>query len=417
MEHQADGRTDSTPAEAPFPVSPPLYEPPHAGLPRYVAPSAPAPVPTPPTPSGDSTGVGWRAALIGGVVGAVLAILFGGALVLAFVADDESGSDPIEASADGGVDVKSILDRAQPSVVSISTGQETLGALFEGAGTGVIISEDGLVLTNDHVITGAETMTVDLPDGRTFDAELIGSFPANDIALIQLQGASGLTAAQLGSSAELEVGDPVVAIGNALGIGGSPTVTQGIVSALNRQISQEGITLDDVIQTDTAINHGNSGGPLVNAAGEVVGINTAVGEYQGVQTPGIGFAIAIDALKPLIEDLKAGEGAITQDTVFLGVRTIDVTTVPPDQLTTYGVETESGAFVASVTGRSAAEEAGLVEGDVIVEIDGQPVATPNEVGEAVLERAPGDEVEIVYERNGERLTATATLTTRADTDD
>ena len=346
----------------------------------------------------------------------MLAILFGGALVLAFVADDDSGSDPIEASAEGGLDVKSILDRAQPSVVSISTGQETLGALFEGAGTGVIISDDGLVLTNDHVISGAETMTVDLPDGRTFEAELIGSFPANDIALIQLEGASGLTAAKLGSSAELEVGDGGGHRQRARHRGG-PTVTQGIVSALTARSRPGGLTLDDVIQTDSAINPGNSGGPLVNSAGEVVGINTAVGEYQGVQTPGIGFAIAIDALKPLIEDLKAGEGTVTQDTVFLGVRTIDVTTVPPDQLSTYGVETEAGAFVASVTGRSAAEEAGLVEGDVIVEIDGQPVATPNEVGEAVLERAPGDQVEIVYERNGERLTATATLTTRAETDD
>jgi S1-C subfamily serine protease len=246
-----------------------------------------------------------------------------------------------------------------------------------------------------------------------FEAELVGSFPEADIALIQLVSASGLVPAELGSSSSLKVGDDVLAIGNALNLGGTPSVTQGIVSGLGRSVNAEGTMLENLIQTDTAINPGNSGGPLVNASGQVVGINTAI--FDNAEN--IGFAIAIDTIKPLIEQLKAGEGAITPDTVFLGVSTADVAGVPPGELETYGVQTDSGAFVLSVTGNSAAEGAGLEIGDVIVEIDGQPVANPTEVGQAVAAHQPGDEIEIVFERDGERQTATAVLTTRADTDD
>jgi putative serine protease PepD len=297
--------------------------------------------------------------------------------------------------------------------VTIETGQTSLGSVFGGTGSGVIISEDGLVLTNDHVISGADTIDVRLLDGQVVRAELVGSFPDADIALIQLEAADGLQPAELGSSGDLQVGDEVLAIGNARGLGGTPSVTHGIVSGLGRAVEAEGTLLENLVQTDTAINPGNSGGPLVNASGQVVGINTAI--VDGAEN--IGFAIAIDTIKPLIDQLKAGQGAVTQDTVFLGVSTAEVSGLPADARETYGVATESGAFILSVTGGSAAEGAGLEVGDVIVEIDGEAVANPTEVGAAVASHAPGDEIEIVIERGGERQSVRATLSTRGDTGD
>jgi putative serine protease PepD len=406
-------------------TSPPLYEPPFVGGPPGAPPSGPLSgppfdsAPEPDTgPEGD--GSGWRAALIGAVVGAVVAVLIGGGLVLALTDDGGVGStgapsfDPANATFGGpGLDVQAVVTKAQPSVVSIETGQTSLGSVFGGAGSGVIISEDGLVLTNDHVISGAESVDVTLHDGEVHEAELVGSFPEADVALIQVVSGGSFVAAELGSSGALEVGDGVLAIGNALNLGGTPSVTQGIVSGLGRSVNAEGTALEGLIQTDTAINPGNSGGPLVDSGGRVVGINTAI--FDGAEN--IGFAIAIDTIKPLIERLKAGEGAITLDTVFLGVSTTEVGNVPTADLETYGVGADSGAFVLSVTTKSAAEGAGLEIGDVIVEVDGLPVANPTEVGEAVTARQPGDEIEIVFERDGERQTVTARLTTRADTND
>ena len=186
------------------------------------------------------------------------------------------------------LNIQKILDIARPSVVTIQTGSPD--GLFGGAGSGVIISADGLILTNAHVIEGAgNEITIRYNDGTTSEATLVGASTADDIALLQA-AASNLTPAKLGSSANLLVGDPVVAIGNALNLGGDPSVTSGIVSAKDREISDGSISLDNLIQTDAAINPGNSGGPLVNANGEVVGINTAI--IQGAQN--IGFSIAID---------------------------------------------------------------------------------------------------------------------------
>jgi putative serine protease PepD len=202
-------------------------------------------------------------------------------------------------------DVQSVVEKAQPSVVAIefntTVTQRGRTVQGSGAGSGVIISSDGLVLTNAHVVENATNLKVTLSDGSKYNATIIGSDTTQDIALVQMQGASNLPAATLGSSASLHVGQAVVAIGNALDLDGSLTVTSGIVSAKDRSLSNsDGSTLAHLIQTDAAINSGNSGGPLLNMAGEVVGINTAI--IQDSQN--LGFSISIDSVKPLITSLQ-----------------------------------------------------------------------------------------------------------------
>ena len=223
------------------------------------------------------------------------------------------------------LDVAEVAAKTEPSVVSIvattdgSANGYGSGGGWQGydngqaststaAGSGVIITSGGQVLTNAHVISGASTIAVTLNSGKTYQARVVGSDTSADLALLQLEGASGLTPATLGQSSKLEVGDDVVAIGNALALEGGPTVTKGIVSALKRSIQTEtGGTLSGLIQTDAAISSGNSGGPLVNAQGDVVGINSAVATSSGsVAASNIGFSISIDTVRSLLPTLRAG---------------------------------------------------------------------------------------------------------------
>jgi putative serine protease PepD len=348
---------------------------------------------------------------------AFTAFLLGAALVgavLAAYAAGDSRDDKAAASttttaplrAEGDLDIQKILDKARPSVVTIQTGGPT--SLFGSAGTGVIISEDGLILTNAHVIEGAggEDITVRFNDGTSARAKLVGASTGDDIALIQAEQ-TALTPAKLGSSANLLVGDPVVAIGNALNLGGDPSVTSGIVSAKDRQISDGSISLDNLIQTDAAINPGNSGGPLVNANGEVVGINTAI--IQGAQN--IGFSIAIDSVQELIDDLKAGGGDLTPNTPVLGITTVDVSSpdIPPEFKDQFGITAEQGAIVGSVAPKSGAGKAGIQIGDVVVGFDGKDVTGSTQLTKLVREHKPGDEVTVEVERRGEPKTFTVTI--------
>ena len=395
------------------PSSPPQYDPS-----RYGALGAAGGVPLLP-PAAVGPGVGrprssMRAAVLVGVLSAVIASLITGGLFVAFT-DDR----PVEreVATDRGpaptlvapLDIYDLLERAQPSVVSIRTDvSSSSGTTPFGAGSGVIISEDGLVLTNAHVIAGSTTMRVTLHDGQEQDATLVGSFPDDDIALIRLAQPEGLVPAVLGSSADIVVGDPVVAIGNALNLGGPPSVTEGIVSAKDRNIQTSEGTLRNLIQTDAAINPGNSGGPLLNAQGQVVGINTAIID----DAQNIGFAISIDLLKPLIEDLKEGRGDITPESPFLGVSTQTLGDVTDAVLERYGVTANDGAFVSDVVPGSGAAEAGLQPGDVIISIDGQNVSSSTDVGAIIRNREAGEMITIEIERQGEPETLTATLKSR-----
>jgi putative serine protease PepD len=355
-----------------------------------------------------------RAALLGAAAGGLVAALVATGVTVALDDDVSTGVDrpvltPVTTET-GSLDIQAILARVQPSVVAIETSATTASGAFEGAGSGIVLSEDGLVLTNAHVIGSIGDITVVLPDGTRHQAALVGASPEDDIALIQVPDVDDLVPAELGSSDDLEVGDEVIAIGNALNLGGDPTVTRGIVSAKDRDLTAEGITLGGLIQTDAAINPGNSGGPLVNAGGEVVGMNTAI----VADAQNLGFSIGIDAARPIIEQLQAGEGQVTPDQAFLGVSSTDVGGLSEDVRARFDITVDEGAFITEVVPESAADDAGLREGDVIIAIDGDDVTESSQVREAILGEEPGDSIELTILRNGEERTVEATLGERGD---
>ncbi len=263
------------------------------------------------------------------------------------------------------------------------------------AGSGVIVdARSGYILTNNHVIENAEKVRVTLRDNRDFEAELIGRDPATDIAVLRID-ASNLTEIPLGVSDNLLVGDFVVAIGNPFGLG--QTVTSGIVSALGRSgINPEGY--EDFIQTDASINPGNSGGALITLDGKLVGINTAIIAPNGGGNVGIGFAVPIDMAMSVMDQLvEFGEVQRGR----LGVMIQDFT---PDLAEAFGVETDGGALVASVEPETPAEMAGLVAGDIILEVNGEPVEGSADLRQKIGLRRPGDSIEITYLRDGKRRT-------------
>ena len=398
---------DGPPTAPPRPFAPP---PPPAPL----AASAPA------APDGlkSGKGAGWVvivlvAALIGAVVG-------GG--VAALVTDDDSPGNARETTSPTTAfsnntsrlaqpqDIQGVLAKVQPGVVAIRSSTFAGGLGFDlqltpvqGAGTGMILSTDGDILTNAHVVRDAAEIQVTLHGERTPRiATVVATDDSSDLAVIRLEDTSGLDGRPVtfGESGDLKVGDDVIAIGNALALPGGPTVTTGIVSALERTID----SLSNLIQTDAAINPGNSGGPLVNSAGEVIGINTAVAARQAQN---IGFAIAIDTVKSIIERLVAGETAPPQG--FLGVSTVTLT---PEIRSQQSYSPEAGAIVVEVVPDSPAATAGLVKDDVIVRIGDQPIETNENVQTAVRSHRPSDQVEIEWAHGDERRTATVTLGTR-----
>jgi putative serine protease PepD len=328
----------------------------------------------------------FRTGLIGTVAGLVLGGGLVGGLVYARTSEPtpstpvNSTPAPVSTTPGGGVDVRAVLDQVQPAVASI----EGSGRAGRSAGTGMVITPEGHVLTNAHVVSGMSSIRVSVPEKGTHAAELLGVDRANDIAVLKVQGVSGLPNVTLGKSADLRVGDPVIAVGNALALDGSPTVTTGIVSALNRSIA----SMSGLIQTDAAINSGNSGGPLFDSGGRVVGMNTAVA--GGAQN--IGFAIPIDQITPKLGDLKDGA---TPASGYLGVSLQETTT--------------AGALIAGVADGSPAAQAGLQPGDLVVQAGDDAINSPEALVQAVRNRKPGDRFAVTYLRDGDRRTATVTL--------
>lgn len=413
---------DSNPAPSSPPLAPNAWRP--AGFPS----SPPLNVQPTPTPTPTPKRSGLRAGIAGGVVGALVAggVAFGTVKLTdrapvttavsapvsstsVLVSSTKGTATPGSLAAGAGLDIHRLIDQVGPSVVSIEVGVQTAGGSFRqmAAGSGVVISSDGLVLTNAHVVDATDqrgrqlanvVIKVKLADGTERAASVLGATAAQDIALLRVADASGLKAANLGSSGDLRVGDDVVAIGNALDLGDTPTVTRGIVSAKDRTLDVDAnTTLSGLIQTDAAINPGNSGGALVNSAGEVVGINSAgIPDAQNV-----GFAIAIDKIKPIIEQIKAGKtgaGGTTGTAVaFLGVSTKD---------------TANGLTVTGVTAGSGAANAGLSTGDVITGVNGKDVSASSDLGTVLRALKPGDSVRIDVIRNGATRTVTAQLGSR-----
>lgn len=274
-----------------------------------------------------------------------------------------------------------------------------------GSGSGFIISEGGLIVTNNHVINDAQSVTVTFSDGTTTDAVVVGSDPLTDIALLQVETDEPLSTVEFGSSEELRVGEEVIAMGSPFGLSG--TVTSGIVSATSRNINSG--PFDDYIQTDASINRGNSGGPLFNAEGDVVGVNTAIFSPGGGSV-GIGFAVPSDLVQEIVADLQ-DDGKI--DRGWLGVQIKPMTEEAANVL---GYEEGTGVVVERVIDDSPAKEAGLKAGDVVLSFDGTEIKELRDLTKAVAQNDPEKTAEISVLRKGENMTLNVTLANRAGQD-
>jgi serine protease Do len=357
---------------------------------------------------------------------AIVAICFaaglGGAkLYYSLVSQNGDVTDHQSVANDGNkpvtqeeTDIANVVEKVSPSVVSIVTTSQTVSPYYgaqeeDSAGTGIIISKDGYVLTNKHVIDGATTVQVVSSDGTTYDnVKVLGSDPLNDVAFLKIPNVSNLKAAELGDSSSIRVGQKVVAIGNSLGQYQN-TVTSGIISGTGRPISAQSgdnvENLTDLIQTDAAINPGNSGGPLLNLAGQVIGINTAI--IQDAQ--GIGFSIPINATKGVMKGVLAGKGI---HRAFLGVNYITVTA---DVAKHYKLSVKKGGYVFSGDNKSAvvsgspADKAGIKDKDVITKVGGIAVGDKGDVSSLVAEYAPGDTIQLTVLRDGKTINLDVTL--------
>lgn len=312
--------------------------------------------------------------------------------------------------------IADVANKVSPSVVSITTETRTAGwfgqsSTSSAAGTGMIVSSDGYILTNKHVVEGANKVNVILDDGTEYEnVKVVGADPINDVAFVKIDGVSDLPAVTLGDSKTMNVGQQVIAIGNALGQFQN-TVTEGIVSGLNRSITASDSSgssyerLTDLIQTDAAINSGNSGGPLVNAAGQVVGLNVATSSAND-----IGFAIPISSVKGMLKKVIA-EGKAER--AYIGVNYLTVT---PDVAKEYKLSTKTGGYVhtdgnstSPVVSGSPADKAGVQPEDIITAINGVEVGKAGSISALIGEYAVGDTVQLHIVRNGGELNLNVTL--------
>ena len=315
--------------------------------------------------------------------------------------DEPVATAPSSNDAEPAMNVAEVLKKIQPSVVTIIALTESGMDQGRGTGTGVVITSDGDILTNDHVIDGADTVFVLFAgDTEPTPATVIAVDPGNDLALLHVDQ-TGLTPAVFADPDSIDIGDEVVAVGFALDLDGGPTVTRGIVSALNRTIVSGDGALDGLIQTDTAISSGNSGGPLVNTRGQVIGINTAVFQSSSeVAANNVGFSISVAEALPVIEELRAQANGQARTEGYLGVSVLDRN------------DGGLGAMIAEVSPGSPADLAGMKVDDVVIEADGSPVDGQPALVAAIRDKSPGDTIKIDVLRDGERITLTATLIER-----
>ena len=388
---------DATPLSFP-PEGPPSTWQPPVGPP-------PSPESTPPAKARLSRGAAIALTLVaiaGGTVGGALAGRASTPDAVVAVATPDARSVAIDAPlATTPADISGLVETVRPSVVRI----DAVTSNGSGTGTGFVISADGRIATNAHVVGDASTVEVEFSDGTTATATVLGAARSEDLAVIQVER-DDLTPVEFGSSDDLRVGERVVAIGNSLGFEGSTTATDGIVSALDRSIrTDDGTRLTALIQTDAAINPGNSGGPLFDLDGKVVGINSA----GSPSAQNVGFAIAVDPAQPILDTLSAGELVLE---AFLGISSAPLT---PETAAQLGVNPDGGlrgAVVLDVSAGSAAEAAGLSVGDLITAIDGERVESPEAVGDAIGGRDPGDTIRVTIVREGSGTSIDAVLGSR-----
>ena len=327
--------------------------------------------------------------------------------VTKFISAKEDGNKVQTASEQS---ISAVVDKVSPSVVSIITNSE--GVTGQAAGTGMFVSGDGYIMTNKHVVDGASSATVVTSSGKIFEkVKIVGTDPLNDVAFLRIANVSGLPAVTIGDSKTVRAGQSVVAIGNALGQFQN-TVTSGIISGLGRPVLASGTgqlgsateSLSDLIQTDAAINSGNSGGPLLNMQGQVIGINTAVA--QDAQS--IGFAIPIGATKGILSNLLE-TGKVQR--AIVGVQYISIT---PEVKSEYDLSVDRGDYVFSESGSairadSPAAKAEIKDRDIITKVNDQSVGAGKSVSTLIGEFRPGDKVTLTILRGSQTLTKTLTL--------
>jgi len=349
-------------------------------------------------------------ARIGAVV-LILAIAFGGGLAGGLLGSSlndtvESASKsplvtaaPVKSGDIGDSSVAKAAEVIAPSIVTIDSVSDS----GESVGTGIIITSDGEILTNNHVVEGSKTARVRLYGATNpITADVLATDPGNDMALIKLRNTTGLVAATFADPESIAVGDAVVAVGYALALDGGPSVTSGIVSALNRTLQLDNETfLNALIQTDAAISSGNSGGPLINMNGQVVGINTAVanGGFNSAAN-NIGFAIGVKEVQRVNAILHDMAGGATRQQGFLGI--------------SLGSRNDggAGAVIGEVTAGSPASKAGVRVKDIVLSINGQPIVGDEGLVAIIRDSAPGEKITLVVERNGKTVTLEATLIAR-----
>ncbi len=291
-----------------------------------------------------------------------------------------------------------VYKAVSPSVVEITTSMQDNGRRFSSMsgtaiGSGVVIDASGLIITNNHVINGAQSISVQFSDGTQSTATVVGSDSTNDLALLQVSNMpSGIPAATLGDSSQVAVGDTAIAIGSPFGL--EETVTQGIISAVNRTYSASGSTLSGLIQTDAPINPGNSGGPLLNAQGQVIGIDTMI-ESPVEGNVGVGFAVPINVVKQQLAQLKGGA---TLQQGYMGVSVQES-----------AAANQSGVTVANVAAGSGAAQAGIQTGDIITAVDGQPITDYASLAAQITGKQPGTQVTVTIQRNGATQQVKVTL--------
>lgn len=359
------------------------------------------------TPSGAPAGAPsapGRAWLIAGLATAAALILIAGGFIAGTIT-----TVALSSGSSGSCNAATVADRVLPSIVTINV----VGATGSGSGSGQVISSDGYILTNNHVISPAASggkLTVRFSDGHIADATLTGRDPKTDLAVIRVQDEKSLSVIAIGDSGRLVVGEPVVALGAPLGL--SSTVTAGIVSALGRTVpvpsdDDRNAILVGAIQTDASINPGNSGGALVDCDGRLVGVNTAIATVPGEDgqrstgSVGIGFAVPQALAMPIAKEL-IDTGSVSYPTAGL-----DAVPIPHAVAQHYGLS--DGLFVQSVVRGGPAATAGIRPGDIITAIDGSPAVSVDVLTAIQVTSKPGDTVEVEFERGGERRTTTVTL--------
>jgi S1-C subfamily serine protease len=374
----------------------------------------------------------------GSAVGGGLVVLIAGLILIkSGVVDTSDGSSssavvapsalarPASSSSDKGLTVHEIYQRDAEGVAFIRSQivQQTQSVFgfpqqqqSTATGSGFLIDNDGHVLTNAHVVEGAKSVDVQLGDGDTQQAQIVGIDPSSDIALLKVDNTEGVNPLPLGDSTKVQVGDPVVAIGNPFAL--DRTATTGIVSALQRQIqAPNGFSISNVIQTDAAINPGNSGGPLIDGAGQVIGINSQI-ESQSGGNEGVGFAVPIKTAAEVVSQLESG-GEVHR--AYLGITGGDIT---PDIAHALNLPVDQGVLIEQVLGGGPADDAGIkgatgqatiagqtvpIGGDIITKVDGKQISGMNDVISAVNDRKPGDDLTLTVWSNGQQKDVTVKL--------